>query len=150
MEDPCIEQECSRGEWLCLPSVVGSYLLFSYFGGGLVFKFCLTLCDPMNCSPPGSSVLGILQERILECIAISFSRGSSQPRGQTCVSCIADSLLTEPPVPFLILHVMKRLLVMPVRFKSVRVSKGSRRVTLPCGLPHNLESTNGVQKVWDP
>ena len=41
---------------------------------------CLTLCNPMNCSPPGSSVHGILQARILEWVAISFSRGSSQPR----------------------------------------------------------------------
>ena len=38
---------------------------------------CLTLCDPMACSPPGSSVHGILQTRILEWVAISFSRGSS-------------------------------------------------------------------------
>ena len=49
-------------------------------------KSCLTLCDPMDCSPPGSSVQGILQERILEWVAISFSRGSSWPRDQTCVS----------------------------------------------------------------
>ena len=41
---------------------------------------CSTLCDPMDCSPPGSSVHGILQTRILEWIAIPFSRGSSQPR----------------------------------------------------------------------
>ena len=43
---------------------------------------CLTLCDPMDCSSPGSSIHGILQARILEWIAISFSRGSSQPRDQ--------------------------------------------------------------------
>ena len=41
---------------------------------------CLTLCDPMECSPSGSSVHGILQERILEWVAIPFSRGSSQPK----------------------------------------------------------------------
>ena len=41
---------------------------------------CLTLCNPMDCSPPGSSVHGIAQARILEWIAISSSRGSSQPR----------------------------------------------------------------------
>ena len=41
---------------------------------------CPTLSDPMGCSPPGSSVHGLLQARILEWIAISFSRGSSQPR----------------------------------------------------------------------
>ena len=50
---------------------------------------CLTLCDPMDCSPPGSSVHGILQARILEWVAISFSRGSSQARDQTQVSRIA-------------------------------------------------------------
>ena len=41
-----------------------------------VAQSCLTLCDPVNCSPPGSSVHGILQARILEWVAISFSRGS--------------------------------------------------------------------------
>ena len=46
------------------------------------------LCDPMNCSLPGSSVHRILLGRILEWIAISFSRGSSQPSDWTCVSCI--------------------------------------------------------------
>ena len=45
-----------------------------------------TLCDPMDCSPPGSSVHGILQARILGWVAISSSRGSPQPRGWTRVS----------------------------------------------------------------
>ena len=54
-----------------------------------VAQSCPTLCDPMDCSPPGSSVHGILQARILEWVAISFSRGSSQPRDWTRVSCIA-------------------------------------------------------------
>ena len=43
----------------------------------------LTLCDPMDCSPPGSSVHGISQARILECVGISSSRGSSRPRDET-------------------------------------------------------------------
>ena len=47
----------------------------------------LTLCDPMHCSPPGSSVRGIFQARILECITIPLSRGSSLPRDQTQVHC---------------------------------------------------------------
>ena len=47
------------------------------------------LCDLLDCSPPGSSVHGISQARILEWVAISFSRGSSWPRDQTCISCIA-------------------------------------------------------------
>ena len=54
----------------------------------LVTQSCPTLWDPRDCSPPGSSVHGILQARILEWVAISFSRGSSQPRDRTQVSCI--------------------------------------------------------------
>ena len=51
-----------------------------------VSQSCPTLCNPMDCSPAGSSVHGILQARKLEWVAIPFSRGSSQPRGQTWVS----------------------------------------------------------------
>ena len=58
-----------------------------------VAQSCLTLCDPVDCSPPGSSVHGILQARTLECIAIFFSRGSSWPRDWTQVSCIAGRRL---------------------------------------------------------
>ena len=67
----------------------------------LVTQSCPTPCDPVDCSPPGSSVRGILQAAMLEWVAIPFSRGSSQPRDQTCVSCIsgiAGGFLTaEPP-----------------------------------------------------
>ena len=55
-----------------------------------------TLCDTVDSSLPGSSVHGILQARILEWVAISFSRGSSQPRDRTCVSyvsCISGQVL---------------------------------------------------------
>jgi len=45
-----------------------------------VAELCLTLCNPVDCSVPGSSVHGILQARILEWVAIAFSRGSSRPR----------------------------------------------------------------------
>ena len=55
----------------------------------LVTQSCLTLCDPMDCSPPDSSVHGILQARIVRWIAISFSRGSSQPMDRTHVSYIS-------------------------------------------------------------
>ena len=51
-----------------------------------VAQLCPTLCDPMDCSPPGSSVHGIFQVRLLEWGAISFSRGSSQSRDRTRVS----------------------------------------------------------------
>ena len=60
----------------------------------LVIQSCLTLCDPMNYSPPGSSVHGILQVRILERVDIPFSRGSSQPRDGTQVSRIAGIFFT--------------------------------------------------------
>ena len=53
-----------------------------------------TLCDPMDCSLSGSSVHGILQARILEWVAIPFSKGSSWPKDQTQVSCIAGRLFT--------------------------------------------------------
>ena len=53
-----------------------------------VAQLCLTLCDPVDRSLPGSSVHEILQARILEWAAISFSRGSSRPRDRTRVSCI--------------------------------------------------------------
>ena len=59
---------------------------------------CLTLCDPMDCSSPGSSVNGILQARILEWVAIPFSRGSSQPRIKPRFPALqAESLPSEPP-----------------------------------------------------
>ena len=55
-----------------------------------VAQLCPTLCNPMDGSLPGSEVHGIFQARILEWATISFSRGSSQPRDWTKVSCIAD------------------------------------------------------------
>ena len=62
-------------------------------------------CDPMDFSPPGSSVRGISQTRILEWVAISFSKGSSQPRNWTCASCIAGGFFTaEPPGKPLLLN----------------------------------------------
>ena len=60
----------------------------------LVAQLCPTVCDPVNCSPPGSSVHGILQARILEWIAIPFSRWSSQPRDQIQVSWTAGRFFT--------------------------------------------------------
>ena len=59
-----------------------------------IAQLCPTLCDPMDCSLPGSSVHGILQARILEWVTVRFSRGSSQPRSPALQ---ADSLPSEPP-----------------------------------------------------
>ena len=66
----------------CMPS-----LAFS-LRAPLVVQSCPTLCDPMDYSLPGPSVHGISQARMLEWVAISFSRGSSWPRDWTCISCV--------------------------------------------------------------
>ena len=64
----------------------------------LVAKSCPFFCHPMGCSPPGSSVHGIFQARILEWVAIFSSRESSQSRDHTWVSCIiGEFFITEPP-----------------------------------------------------
>ena len=73
----------------------------------LVAQLCPTFCDPMDCHPPGSSVHGSSQARILEWIAIPFFGGSSQPRDQTQVSCVAGRFFiwatreaqTQSPIP---------------------------------------------------
>ena len=81
-------------DWLDLLAVQGTFKnLFQHHsqkhgGGGLVTQSCPTLCDPMDGNLQGSSLHGISQPRTLEWVAISFSRGSSQPRNQTQVSCI--------------------------------------------------------------
>ena len=58
---------------------------------------CLTLCNLVDCCPPGFSVLEIFQARILKWVAISFSRGFSWPRNQTHVSCLTKGLFTTKP-----------------------------------------------------
>ena len=64
----------------------------------LVAQSCLTLCDPLYCNPSGSSVHRIFQVRLLEWVAISFSRESSPPRDRACVSCLAAGFFsTKPP-----------------------------------------------------
>ena len=68
-----------RGSWGTLDAHVHAKSLQS----------CLTLCDPMDGSPPGSSVHGVLRARILEWVAIPFSRGSSRPRDWTRVSYVS-------------------------------------------------------------
>ena len=74
---------------------------FFYFKSGAsiwicakLCQSCLTLCDPMDSSPPGSSVCGILQARILEWVAMPSSREFSLPRDQTCISCTDGGYFT--------------------------------------------------------
>ena len=54
----------------------------------LVTRSYVTLCDPMDSIPPGSSIHGISQARMLKCVAIPFSKGSSKPKARTWVSCM--------------------------------------------------------------
>ena len=85
---------------------------------GKSFQSCLTLCNPLDYSPPGSSVRGVLQARILEWVAMPFPRGSSQPRDRTCishVSCIGwwvlyhQCHLGTPQINLFLAQLLKRL-----------------------------------------
>ena len=97
-------QRCKWGSWRCVeqflvpPSTLEACTQSAVCVCGQRLQLHPTLCDPMDCSPPGSSVHGILQARILEWVA---SRGSSQPRDRTRVSCIfcfaGGFFITEPP-----------------------------------------------------
>ena len=69
--------------------VPGHHLLICCCMHAKSLQSCLTLCDPMDCSPPASSVRGAVQARILGWVAISSSRGSSQPTDRTHVSCVS-------------------------------------------------------------
>ena len=76
--------------WVCACFTVLFFRPYIVCMGSVsVTQLCLTLCDPMDYNPPGSSVHGILQAKILEWVAIPFARGSSWSRDQTQISCIA-------------------------------------------------------------
>ena len=84
--DKCLQPSVSSGEGG--EGTAGSGVC------GLVVQSCLNLCNPMDCSPPDSSVPGILQARILEWVAIPFSQGYSQPRDRAQVSHTAGRFVT--------------------------------------------------------
>ena len=94
----CPEHVCRPCCSLLLMSLPEKHLLprrwTRLFLTPLVAQPCPTLCHPMGCSPPGFSVCGILQERILEWVAIPFSGGCSWPRNRAQVSRIAGRLFT--------------------------------------------------------
>ena len=89
---------CKKCVYVCVYIYIYFTVLFIYVQYimhiiNLVTKSCLTLCNSMDSSPPHSSVHRTLQARILEWVTISSSRGSSQPRGQTHISCIGRWVL---------------------------------------------------------
>ena len=97
---------CQCHSFLCISVFVATkYGCFVAFC--VCAQSCLTLCNPMDCSLPGSSICGIFQARILEWVAISYSTGSSRPRDQNCVSCVSCLangffFTTVPPGKFLL------------------------------------------------
>ena len=89
-EEWCLRYGCCYSLWTGAWQTVGGWPQRAV----LVAQSCLTHCDLMDCSPPGSSVHGILQARRLNCVAIPFSRGPSQPKDWTQISCTAGSFFT--------------------------------------------------------
>ena len=98
----CTWKECKFWWVECsIPSMsVRSYPLICMCS---VTQSCPTVCDPMDCSPPGSSVHGIFQARILEWVAISFSRESSWHRDPTHFSWIAGMFFTSEPCELIVM-----------------------------------------------
>ena len=85
----CVFQSPERRWNLSLPKWLLNLSTYPHYMCVSVTQLCPTLCDPMDCSPPGS-VHGILQARILQWLTVPFSRESSWPRDRTRVTCIAD------------------------------------------------------------
>ena len=102
-----------------------SLLIINHGSGSGVTQLCPTLCNPMDCSLQGSSVHGIFQARVLEWVAIAFSRGSSWPRDRTRVSQLqADAFPSEPPGKIIINHT-KLQIFKHLQSKTMAVIHGS-------------------------
>ena len=100
-------------------------------------QLCPTLWDPMDCGPPSFSVHGILQTRMLEWFASPFSRGSSPPRDQTCISCISwvSRQILYHCATWEILSSMKVLVALLCL---------SLRHLMDCSLPLSMEYCSGL------
>ena len=103
-----------------------------------VAQSCLTLCNPMDSSPSGSSVHGIFQVKILELVAISFSRGSSRPRDRTLVSWICKQILCHCAIWKK--HISCKVWISSLQFSCSVMSNslqphGLQHARLPCPSP---------------
>ena len=96
-------------------------------------RSCLTLCNRMDCSLPGTSVHGIYRARILELVAISSSRGSSQPKDQTHVAYITGRLFTTDPPGKPLRNITITLNLLP--FSSLTQSCPTLCDPVDCNLP---------------
>ena len=109
-------------------------------------QLCPTLCNPMDCSPPGSSVHGILQARTLEWVAMPSYRGSSQPESLTSPALAGSSLPLVPPgKPYdhIVFHVgwikvdlISHLLLLQDPFRKGIWTLGSHRNEMNCHMSH--------------
>ena len=103
---------------------------------------CVQLCDPKDCSPPGSFVYETLQARILEWVAMTYSRGSSQPRDKICISCVSSIKVrfftTEPPSkPTLIsINKFKNIYHIHLIYKCLYLSYSTNKPRLPQRILH--------------
>ena len=94
-----------------------------------------TLCNPMDCSLPASSVHEVLQARIMEWVTIPFSRGSSWPQGQTQISCIVDGFFYH--LSHLGSHLMKGQLIWPQTNFNLHLSTRPFWMRTTCAKHHS-------------
>ena len=121
----------------------------SFVAYAQLLQSCLTLCDPMDSSPLGSSVLRISQARVLEWVTISSSRGSCQPRDQTCVS----RFLSEKHLNTLKKKKVSKATAFPLtssslvlKFSPSLTFKTPRPVSSPTSLPVIFSFTSPASK----
>ena len=118
-------------EWVAISSSNNSWYILPNFSPEhtvtdlvvLVVQSYQTLCDPMNCSPPGSSVHGISEASILEWAASYSSKGSSRPRDWTHISCIGSGFFTiEPQCDLFIFNLLILCLMTCARSHGAKAS----------------------------
>ena len=130
--------------------------MFSYNNMGHAHMLS-RVCDPSDCGPSNSSVHGILQARIPESVAIPFSRGSSQPRAGTHVSCVAGRFFTAmppgKPCKNTVMHLIFLTSLQLVRWTVVIESKYWQTVTITiwikCYLLNKLPLLQPVNIQWE-
>ena len=117
-----------------------------------VAKSCPNILWPRDYNPPGSSIHGISQARVVEWVATSFSRGSPWPRNRTHIPCIGRRILYHWASCAMVSHSHVRLFVIPWTVAcqaalSMRFSRQEYRSGLPCPPPGNLPDP-GIKSVF--
>ena len=114
----------------------------------LVIKSCLTLSDPMDRSPPGSSAHGILQARVLEWVAISFSTESSWPKDQTHTSHIGRQVLYHWTTKKV--HIFHYFTLKEIQRKKVKLLSHVQLFVTPWAVAYQVSPSMGFsrQEYW--